>query len=409
MLTREVFEMQKRSVLIVVTNLGMGGPQKSLIGLLQRLNSNRYDITLLVLDDRRHEMLPFVPDHVTIIRPSAELSSALWLRPRHLPSIRWLVRNLGLTSFMSALSIRRPMASIATGNRIRQAIWVRVRHKLPPVPGSYDAAIGILGMSSYVVTDLVDATLKHHWIRSDVRTLDRDRGIDTDYMRRMDGYVAVSSATASLFAEYFGVPLQKVWVYKNNIPDLGDNPSNTKVSHETQAVRLLTVTRLDRDKGLDLLADAAALLKSMGLNFRWDVLGSGPEGGRLEVELEKRGLTKHVHLAGMVMDPGPYLRGCDVFVHPSRNEGRSNAVEEAKAAGRFIIVTDYPTARSQIADGVTGRVCAIDSVDLAHTIKRSLESPQRMTSLAEAARVEYLSEEGDAQALLCWMLGESSE
>ena len=56
-------------------------------------------------------------------------------------------------------------------------------------------------------------------------------------------------------------------------------------------------------------------------------------------------------LLGKKTNPYPYMKACDLYVQPSRYEGKAVTVTEAKILGKPILITNYPTARSQIEDG----------------------------------------------------------
>ena len=90
-------------------------------------------------------------------------------------------------------------------------------------------------------------------------------------------------------------------------------------------------------------------------------------------------------------------------MHPSLAEGRSNAVEEARASGLAIVATDYPTVAGQVTDGETGLVCETDPHALARAVRRVLEDPSLARQLGDAARSSYETETDDAMGLVAWL------
>ena len=67
-------------------------------------------------------------------------------------------------------------------------------------------------------------------------------------------------------------------------------------------------------------------------------------------------------------NPYPYIKNCDIYVHPSRYEGKSIVVREAQMLCKPVIITNYSTARSQINDGVDGIICELDNEKIAEAI-----------------------------------------
>ena len=75
-----------------------------------------------------------------------------------------------------------------------------------------------------------------------------------------------------------------------------------------------------------------------------------------------------VKLLGKKENPYPYIANCDIYVQPSRYEGKSVTVREAQILGKPVIITNYPTAKSQVKDGVDGIICNINNDSIAEAI-----------------------------------------
>ena len=65
--------------------------------------------------------------------------------------------------------------------------------------------------------------------------------------------------------------------------------------------------------------------------------------------------------SGKKENPYPYIKACDIYVQPSRYEGKSVTVREAQMLCKPVAVTAYPTAASQIQDGVDGVIVPLDN------------------------------------------------
>ena len=73
----------------------------------------------------------------------------------------------------------------------------------------------------------------------------------------------------------------------------------------------------------------------------------------------------YVRLLGKKENPYPYMKACDIYVQPSRYEGSPMTVLEAKALGRPVILTAFPTASSVVTDGVDGWIVPMDNAGCA--------------------------------------------
>ena len=88
-------------------------------------------------------------------------------------------------------------------------------------------------------------------------------------------------------------------------------------------------------------------------------------------------------LLGERENPYPYFKNCDVYVQPSRFEGKSIAVDEAKCFARPIVVTDFGTVRDQIGDGVNGLIAEKTPQSIADAVERLLSEPQLRQTITE--------------------------
>ncbi len=90
-------------------------------------------------------------------------------------------------------------------------------------------------------------------------------------------------------------------------------------------------------------------------------------------------------LLGKKENPYPYIKACDIYVQPSRYEGKSITVREAQILCKPVIVTNYPTASSQIQDGVDGIIVPMDVDACAQEMVEFIRDKE-----GQARVVEYL-------------------
>ena len=97
--------------------------------------------------------------------------------------------------------------------------------------------------------------------------------------------------------------------------------------------------------------------------------------------IKEYGLENYFILLGEKSDPYPYFSSCDIYVQPSRHEGKSIAVDEAKCFLKPIVVTDFPSAYDQINDGTDGIICKTNASSVADAVKHLAENEDERLKL----------------------------
>jgi phosphatidylinositol alpha-1,6-mannosyltransferase len=164
---------------------------------------------------------------------------------------------------------------------------------------------------------------------------------------------------------------------------------------------LLTVSRLVKRKGHDLVMKALAQIRPRFPQARYAVVGDGPEREALFSLAQRLGLSEHVIFAGSVPDhdlPAWYA-ACDVFVMPSRDiagqppEGLGLVYLEANAAGKPVIGARTGGVPDAIVHEQTGLLVDPEDVKaLAAAIQRLIEHPAEAGRMGETGRQRVLRE-----------------
>ena len=170
------------------------------------------------------------------------------------------------------------------------------------------------------------------------------------------------------------------------------------------APRAAFVGRLAPEKGLGALIAAWPIVRREHPAARLALIGEGPERPALEGSIDRLGLHDAVELPGISPDPTADLRGADLFVLPSREEGMSIALLEAMALGIPAVASAIPGNAALLADGVHGRLAPPDDPPaLARAILDQWADPGRAAAMAGEARrrvIEHYSIEAVARAHL---------
>lgn len=171
-------------------------------------------------------------------------------------------------------------------------------------------------------------------------------------------------------------------------------------SDDFQGIRILTVGRLSTQKAYEVSIDAMRLLKDKGENIRWYVLGEGSERKKLEEQIERLGLQEDFILMGAVENPYPYYDQTDLYVHASRFEGKSIAIQEAQTLGCPVLVSDCSGNREQVTEGVDGLMCDLTPESICGGILEYINDPEKRKLYGENAAKKRIDARTDLDQLL---------
>lgn len=175
-----------------------------------------------------------------------------------------------------------------------------------------------------------------------------------------------------------------------------DSSSGYGASSDTDcdaAPCLLTIARLAPQKGLDLLLEAATLIKQRGIDFTWLVAGDGPLKAQLNQQIADAALP--VKLLGRREDIGALLSKADVVVQTSYWEGQPLTLREAMQAGRAIVATDVGGSAYTLAG--CGQLVKPQAGPLADAVVAVISDPKRRETLEAASRAAVAKIPGETQ------------
>ena len=175
--------------------------------------------------------------------------------------------------------------------------------------------------------------------------------------------------------------------------DAGSGPGASSAASSKAAPCLLTIARLAPQKGLDLLLEAATLIKQRGIDFTWLVAGDGPLKAQLNQQIDDAALP--VKLLGRREDIGALLSQADVVVQTSYWEGQPLTLREAMQAGRAIVATDVGGSAYTLAG--CGQLVEPQAGPLADAVVAVISDPKRRETLEAASRAAVAKIPGETQ------------
>lgn len=375
-----------KKLLIVSHALELGGAERSLIGLLDALNPEIWDIDLFLL---RHEgeLMDAIPEHVNLLP--------------EVPAYTVLARPMKdtLKEGHLLLTAARVVGKIAASRYDKvhsytdSGVGIEYSHKytyrlMPPIQPDieYDLAISFL-TPHYICTHKVRAKKKIAWIHTDYSCVQVDAASENAMWDAYDYIASISNAVTDSFLKVFPALAKKIILIENILPEkLIQHQSNAfSADQELQpkGIRLLSIGRYCTAKNFDNVPDICSRLIQSGLDVYWYIIGFGPDEQLIHRKITEAGMSERVILLGKKANPYPYLQACDLYVQPSRYEGKCVTVREAQMLGKPVVITRYATSASQLEEGVDGMIVPLDNEGCAGGIATLLQIPEKMKMLSE--------------------------
>ena len=396
----------KKKLLFTINTFSRAGAETALLALLRQLDPEEYDVSLFVLT-AQGELISELPPYVHVLNPVYDNTSVLSKAGK-----KKLFKQVLRSLFKRGTVIRLfPYLVSNLWDMLRRGaiagdklVWRVLSDGAPRWDDSYDLAVAYIeGGSTYYVADHVKAAKKAAFVHIDYRMAGYTEKLDRGCYEKYDRIFTVSDEVKSHFLEFYPKYADKAEVF-HNILDVSEIHRKSQLpggfTDGYSGTRILTVGRLMAQKAFEISIDALKLLKDAGGEFRWYVLGEGDQRSKLEQQISDLGLTEDFILCGAVDNPYPYLAQTDLYVHASRFEGKSIAIQEAQILECAVLVSDCNGNREQVTDGVDGKLCTLTPEAIRDGILWYMEHPDEKAQYAKAAGQKYMSQGNDMNKIV---------
>ncbi|MBC5743852.1 glycosyltransferase [Lachnospiraceae bacterium MD308] len=390
---------ERKKILFVINTLGRAGAEKALLELLRQIDSDEYEMFLYVLMGQG-EMIRGLPSCVRVLNKSISDLSVFTNEGRRKMARtvlhafwshgRWC-RKLGFI-FLNLTDMARKKRF-----QFSKLFWRTISDGAERFETEFDLAVAWLeGGSAYYVADYVKAKRKAAFVHIDYENAGYTKEMDRACWGQYHRIFAISGEVKEHFQAFYPEYAKKVSVFHNYMNQeairlLAKEPGG--FSDNFDGIRLLTVGRLTYQKGYDIAIEAMRILKTSGKKVRWYVLGEGELRRQLEKKIACLGLQDDFVLLGAVLNPYPFYVQADIYVHATRFEGKSIAVQEAQTLGCAIVVSDCNGNRELLTDGEDGIICALTPVAVADSIAVLLEDEGKRKWLGHMAEKRRIPQE----------------
>lgn len=354
------------SILLIGTQMAIGGAQRGLLDQARWFKSQGCDVTVAFFYDKEN------------------------LHEKWNQTVDFTIHNLN--AYEPGTSFTRQAWKLTKG---LWGLWTLLRHEKFDVVETFTHDSNLLGL---LLAWLARVPVRIATHRGRIEAFPRWRQslhsllINTGIAHTL---VAVSEQTCAQAIED-GVRADKIAVIPNGVTPLDtlsiDRPeARRSLGLNETDIFLLSIGRLTYQKGHEYFIQAMSNVVSHFPNVKAGICGDGPLRAQLESQILRLGLSDSVKLLGARDDISPILASADIFVLPSRWEGLSRALMEAMAAGIPVIATRVDGTKNLITDGVNGVLIPMeDSEKLENSILQLIESPKTMKRLGATAKTHVL-------------------
>lgn len=353
-----------KKLLFMLNTMNIGGTEKSFLNLLGTLSPEEYDVTLLLLE-ATGGFMEYIPSwvHVETVPEYAEIKPEIMNPPMSVAKQYFREHKI----WRAARLLAGHLFYKLTGDRT--PYFRTVGKGKARLQEEYDVAIAYAGPFDFLtvyVLYYIRAKEKVQWIHFDVSKIHFNTKTCRKLYPRFDRINVVSEEARAALVEKIPEIAPKAKTVLNVVSaeqchmmaDMGDGYTD---EIPPRGIRIVTVGRLSKEKGQDIIPEAAACLKESGVKFRWYLVGDGKLRPEIEQKCDEYGVRDDVVFLGTTPNPYQYLKQADLYVQTSIHEGFCITLAEAKAFELPIISTDCAGAHEQL-DGIPG----------CHVVKRNV-------------------------------------
>lgn len=321
----------QRQILLVITDLEIGGTPTVVRELATRLRSDDVHIEVVSLKSIGPVGEELIARDVDVTAMNAKGVSSL---PAAIRELRRVIADRRIDTVVSFLIHANFVSSLAVPEGVRLFQSIQTTQPRPAW---------------------------HWWLQGWIAT-------------RAEKFIVPSKSVADVAHARANIALDRFEVVPNAI-----DPGEFQIKSSSAGRSVGFIGRLDPIKRIPDLIDA---MRSLPGDTTLHIFGEGADDGRIEAKISGAGLRGRVMLHGAVARPQIALEKIDVLVLPSEAEGFGLVLIEAMAAGVPVVATNVPGIRDVVRNETDGLlVPAGDPVAISRAIGRLMDDPQLRSRL----------------------------
>jgi len=352
----------RKKILFIIGILDTGGVSKSMLSLLNVIDKEKYEVSLLMMNTSG-AFSDQIPAGIRVLSDSrlTALTSG-FSGIKDLISFR---KGIGFHPLLAFLSLIRFVFSFIDKS-LAGVFLARISPKI--TDESFDLIIDYNGQQDlYYMVDKLNGKQKITFFHSDYRKWRYYEKADRKYFGKVDGIYTISEECVSALKEVFPEYTDKFHLMENItspslINKLADELIEPTLTKQHDFI-IASLGYVSIGKGSELAVQVAKKLKEAGISFEWWFIGGVTNDWDYQGFVKKNGLEDNVKFLGVKANPYPYLKRADLYVHLSKFEGKSIALDEVKVLCKPVVVTNFSTVHDQFEDRVNASICEMTVED----------------------------------------------
>ena len=353
-----------KKILFVCYGLGIGGIEKCLVNLVNKLDKELYDIDILPLNPE-YELLEDLDNDFNLLDTFEYSMNTTDTYKQYKRESNVFKKTRKMFKYILFRLI----------NKYGNKPWKLFKK----IDKKYDIAIAYSqnGFAPYYIIDKVISIKKYMWYHNgDYEKINKKYKLDLEYYKKYDNLIAVSNDCKRNLESYFPNLKNKI-IVMNNIVDK-DKIIELSIKEQFNCMdkeyfSILTVGRLTKEKGAELAVHICKRLVDNGFKIKWYWVGDGNQFNTVKNLISNLKLEDKFYLLGNKMNPYVYMKQCDLYVQPSEYEAYCTTTNEARILCKPIITTDVGGMRDQFIDRKTALIVNRNIDDLYNAIKLMIE------------------------------------
>ena len=381
-------------VLILTNSFAIGGTEAALNSLLKMMNPEEYQITVLAIT-KEGPLLKEVPGTVKI-------KQLLFTKSKYRIFVSGRKEKTDSIKTLAAKIEKKYYYFKYKQNAEKNQLYEKILEYTSPLEGEYDLLLDFHGYGYFLTAygaECIKAKKKAMWIHDENIWLLYKV---VSYLGKYDKIFCVSQAVKTSLLQNFPEYKEKAEVFYNvtdteRIKRMADDALNDERYRGNR--KILTIGRMEEQKGYDVAIEAAEILKNRNIAFQWFFMGDGNLRQELEKIVKKKGLEKNIIFLGKKSNPYPYIKNCNLYVQPSRHEGYATTILEARVLKKIIVASDIPSNREQIKTGINGYLEILKGEAFAERIEGILQGKEHTEKITGNLENENLDFAGEMKKL----------
>ena len=361
-----------KKIFIASHCMELGGAERSLLGILNAVDYQKYEVDLFLY---RHtgELLKYIPKEVNLLPEDKQMAMLA------IPFVNVIKKGQFSIAWGRYQGKKKAIKYEQENQNGKESIVMleyshkyTVQHVKKTIETEYDLAISFL-TPHYYVTDKINAKVKLAWIHTDYSNYLLDVKSELEMWGKYDAIASISEKCTEGFLKVFPELKDKIVEISNvNAEQLIKKQSEEGAADDMHTkvdeMCLCSIGRFAHAKNFDHIPAIAKEIEKKGIKFKWFIIGYGGDEKLIREKIVELGMEERVIILGKKSNPYPYIKKCDIYIQPSRYEGKAVTVLEAQILKKPVVITAFPSSNSQLENRVDGVIVPMDDEECAKGI-----------------------------------------